>query len=108
MISTIEYGFHIILFAIAALTIILMGLAYTKFSGGKFKNIIMYYAIAFFFSALRWVGGSMVRLGLPITNNLSFNIIWLFAGILSACFGLYATKLLLDLSKNIGFYGKKK
>ncbi|MBS3163404.1 hypothetical protein J4427_01820 [Candidatus Woesearchaeota archaeon] len=44
----------------------------------------------------------------PITNALSFNAAWLFAGILSAGFGLYASKLLLGLSKAIGFYGKKK
>jgi len=55
---------------------------------------------------LRWIGGSMARLDLPITNYLTFNIIWTLAGVLAAGFGLYASKLLLDFSSAYGF--KKK
>ncbi|MBS3155025.1 hypothetical protein J4404_00845 [Candidatus Woesearchaeota archaeon] len=40
-------------------------------------------------------------------NQAFFNLIWLSAGVLSASFELYASKLLLDLSKSIGFHNKK-
>lgn len=105
--SQIELLLHIILFIVAGITIILMWIAYSRFSKGELKKIIFYYFLAFIFAALRWVGGSIARLDLPIASLLIFNILWLLAGILSAVFGLYASKLLLDFSRIFVFNRKK-
>jgi len=107
ILSGIETLLHIILFTVAAITIVLMGVAYSKFSKGELKGIVGYYFLAFIFAALRWVGGSLSRLDYQFTNTLTFNILWLLAGILSAAFGLYASKLLLDFSRIFVFNRKK-
>ena len=106
ILNGVEILLHITLFIVAALTIILMGFAYSRFSRGEFKKIIFYYFLAFIFSALRWSGGSFARLDYQFVSTLTFNILWLLAGILSAVFGLYASKLLLDFSRIFAFYRK--
>lgn len=108
MVETFELALHIILFVFAGLTPALMYFAYKKFSTGEFKRIVKYYLIAFFFSALRWIGGSLVRLDLPFTVTLLYNILWTLAGVLAACFAVYASKLLLDFSRVYGFASPKK
>lgn len=104
-------GSHGILILAAIATVILMFIAYIRFSEDnniqrRFKKIIFNYMIAFFFSAARWAGGTYARIGYDFTNTLTFNVVWTLTGICAAFFGLYASKLLLDFSRSSFFKNK--
>ena len=98
VVSDTELLFHVLLFAVAIMTPIILYSSYRKFTG-EFKTAMGFLTLAFVFSALRWTGGSLARLQLPVTNSLWFNFLWLATGILAAVFALYTANLLFDLSR---------
>lgn len=97
-VSDTELLFHILLFAVAIITPVILYSSYRKFSG-EFRTAMGFLTLAFVFSALRWIGGSLARLHLPMTDLLWFNFAWLTVGILAAVFALYTANLLFDLSR---------
>jgi hypothetical protein len=103
VITGLELSFHGILFVVALLTPVIMFITASKFSDTDFRQICLFFAFAFLFGAMRWAGGSMARLQLPITESLLFNFLWLSTGILSAFFGVYGAWRLYKVAQQIGF-----
>ena len=97
-IESIELTFHFFLFFVAVITPVIMLFSYSKFKPGPLKTVIGFFTLAYFFGALRWIGGSMARIHVPMTETLMFNFLWTLAGILAAVFGLYAANLLFAYS----------
>ncbi len=103
--TSTELFLHGVLFFCSILTVILIFISYLKFSFGELKRVLFFYVMAFTFSAMRWVGGSLARIRFGFTEYLWYNIIWTISGVLAAAFGIYASILLLKFSKTYGFKG---
>ncbi|MEK6886621.1 MAG: hypothetical protein AABW88_02195 [Nanoarchaeota archaeon] len=101
MVSNTELILHIIIFVVAILTPFVIYLSYSKLPSGDLKRIVKILLISYIFSSLRWMGGSLARLDVSITNSLLFNFVWTLTGIVAAITALCATKLLLNLSLQI-------
>lgn len=99
----IEWGLHALLFSFAIVALTIMYVSYRKISKGELRRIVGCYWFAFFFSALRWFGGSLARIQYDFTNTLLFNIFWAGAGVISGIFGIYGAYLLLKFSRVYGF-----
>jgi len=98
MVSSFELILHLLLLGFAVATPGLIFLAYLNFKKSELKNIVGYYCIAFFFSALRWAGGSLSRLNFEFTHSSIYVLLWTLTGIFAAVFGLYACKKLLEFA----------
>lgn len=96
---------HIIIFAIAIITPIIMFVTITQLGkGSRFRKIVLTLAISFLFGGMRWSGGSISHMQIPFfINSIWFIPVWTLSGILAAGFGLYAAFLLYQYSKIVGF-----
>jgi hypothetical protein len=102
--TLLDLVFHILLFIVAVVTPVIMCMAYARFSRGQLqrkelKTVVGYFALAYFFYALRWIGGSFLDLGFTFTDAPAFLFLWTLSGVLSAVFGLYAANMLYWYSR---------
>ncbi len=102
-ISLIEWVLHALLFLFVIIMLVMIFIAYRKISKGEIKRIMLFYWFAFFFSAIRWIGGTLARINFDFVSTLGFNIFWTSAGIISGLFGIYGSYLLLKFSRIYGF-----
>ncbi|RJQ18944.1 hypothetical protein C4580_06040 [Candidatus Woesearchaeota archaeon] len=109
-VTSLELSFHILLFGVAVATPLILYFAYLRFARGQLRTIVGFLTLSFVFGALRWIGGSLARLDLPVTNQLWFNFAWTVSGVLAAVFALYAANALFTYSKtcDLCLHGKPK
>ena len=101
MVSSAELMLHIIIIVVAIITPFVIYCSYCKLPSGNLKKIVKILFISNIFSSLRWIGGSLARLDVNITNSFLFNFLWTITGIVAAITILYAAKLLLNMSLQI-------
>ncbi|HSU73256.1 MAG TPA: hypothetical protein VLJ21_05405 [Candidatus Binatia bacterium] len=74
-----DVGFVIRLVAwfVVLAALIMLFFAYLKLPRARFRTILGWLTLAFFFSTLRWLGGKLVRNGIDFTAAPWFEWVWL-------------------------------
>jgi hypothetical protein len=82
---------HVSFFGIAIATPVILFYIVSRLKRHVFRDIVLIYATAFLFSALRWAGGSMVAMEYDFTDTELFQWAWFLSGFFSALLGIAAT-----------------
>jgi hypothetical protein len=98
---------HAFLILLSFIAIVLMGYNWWIVKYGKFRRIIFHYFIASLFFSARAIGGSLVDMGIPITQTIFFGVFWMLCGVLAFVFMIWGSWLLIAWLKETSFEGVK-